>query len=268
VCASGQLTVYGSTDFAPLLAEVAQAYERVCRGAQITVASAGDTHYAVVSLASGKAGSSVLVEAPGTYTVPSLVRRPLAIEMNSVIVNRATGIRSLTTAQIRGIYDGTVTNWRQLGGSDLPITTVGLGAGSATRLAFDQLILGVRESSSPGPCLGSPGHCTESSTLALLSLVNATPGAIGYASATAVASAGHSGFPRISQVSIDGVAPTAQNVLNGGYTFWQIASVYSLGIPPAGSVSASFTSYLGTSASQGILRAQGVVPCGNSTLCG
>ncbi|WP_408609105.1 PstS family phosphate ABC transporter substrate-binding protein [Aminipila butyrica] len=37
------------------------------------------------------------------------------------LINEANPVKDLTLAQIQGIYDGTITNWKDLGGEDLPI---------------------------------------------------------------------------------------------------------------------------------------------------
>jgi len=56
----------------------------------------------------------------------------------------------------------------------------------------------------------------------LLNFVNGTPNAIGYAEVF-----GPLGYPHISVLSIDNVAPTRENVLNGLYKFWTVEHLYA-----------------------------------------
>ena len=61
----------------------------------------------------------------------------------AIIVNKSvTGIDNLTLAQIAKIYDGTYTNWNQLGGVDHAIDVCGRESSSGTRGAFEELLSG------------------------------------------------------------------------------------------------------------------------------
>ena len=46
---------------------------------------------------------------------------PVAWDALAIIVHKSNPIKSLTTQQIKSIYNGTITNWRQLGGKNAPI---------------------------------------------------------------------------------------------------------------------------------------------------
>ncbi|MFQ8842174.1 MAG: substrate-binding domain-containing protein [Clostridium fessum] len=46
----------------------------------------------------------------------------------------------LSKDDLTGIYDGSITNWKDVGGSDMPIVVVGREAGSGTRGAFEELL--------------------------------------------------------------------------------------------------------------------------------
>jgi len=71
--------------------------------------------------------------------------------------------------------------------------------------------------------------CTEDSTADLLSFVNGTPNAIGYAEI----SGSQVSYPKVSVLSIDKVAPTPDNVANGSYKFWTIEHLYASTKPTA-----------------------------------
>ncbi|WP_406634576.1 PstS family phosphate ABC transporter substrate-binding protein [Amycolatopsis sp. WGS_07] len=56
---------------------------------------------------------------------------------------------TLTLAQLRGIYDGTVTNWNQVGGANAPITVYLPPAGSGTSVIFAKAVLGFDPAAKP-----------------------------------------------------------------------------------------------------------------------
>ena len=46
-----------------------------------------------------------------------------------MVVNRQTGIYNLTTAEIRKIFSGAITNWKQSGSANLPVGIVSRDSG-------------------------------------------------------------------------------------------------------------------------------------------
>ena len=50
-----------------------------------------------------------------------LVQRAVTREAFVFLINRHNPVRSLTTEQIKDIYSGRITNWREVGGDDFPI---------------------------------------------------------------------------------------------------------------------------------------------------
>jgi phosphate transport system substrate-binding protein len=71
---------------------------------------------------------------------PRLSGHPVAVVIFAVVVNRATGVSSLTESQLDGIWTGRYENWRQLGGANLPIDIVSRNTDSGTRATFDHKI--------------------------------------------------------------------------------------------------------------------------------
>jgi phosphate transport system substrate-binding protein len=208
---------------------------------------------------------------------PNLVPRPVAIVIFSVVVNRATNINSLTTGKLVGIWTGKYTNWRQLGGANLPIDIVSRTTDSGTRATFDHKILRMKTEipQSSESCTsrdlipGSPViRCEKSSTDQLLNAVNAIPGAIGYAEAAAAAADGASKYPAIDEIQLDGRDASPELVKNGQYPFWAVEYLYSYGKPVPGTLLSAFLGYLFTDAAKSVLQSYGAIPCGLTALCG
>lgn len=114
-CVSGTITASGSTALAPLVKAVAQQYSTKCSGATITVNLGGSkTGLANVEAGSVNIGNSDVKADPATQA--DLVDHQVAVVIFAVITNKGVGVTNLTTAQLKSIYAGTVTNWNQVGG--------------------------------------------------------------------------------------------------------------------------------------------------------
>src|SRR5579883_912983 len=218
-CVQGQITASGSTALAPLAQAVAADYQKQCSGATITVNLGGSkTGLSAVEGGNVQIGNSDIFRLP---TQTDLVDHQVAVVVFVMVVNpQITGITNLTTTQLQGIYSGTITNWKQVGGPDMKIVVVSRPASSGTRATFQQYILGGPEK------ISGPASLTTDSTGTVITNVAQTAGAIGYA-ATGPAK-GNSG---VTLVSIDGNDPTASNVESNTYKFWNIEHMYTKGQP-------------------------------------
>lgn len=126
----------------------------------------------------------------------------VAIDGIAVIANKAGKVLDLTTEQLSDIYTGKVTNWKDLGGDDEAIVVIGREAGSGTRGAFEEL-LKIEDQCAYAQELDSTGG--------VLAKVAATPGSIGYVSLDVV-------DDTVTALSLNGVAPTEENIVAGSYT--------------------------------------------------
>lgn len=126
----------------------------------------------------------------------------VAIDGIAVIANKAGKVLDLTTEQLSDIYTGKITNWKDLGGDDEAIVVIGREAGSGTRGAFEEL-LKIEDQCAYAQELDSTGG--------VLAKVAATPGSIGYVSLDVV-------DDTVTALSLNGVAPTEENIVAGSYT--------------------------------------------------
>src|SRR5258708_17102815 len=120
-----------------------------------------------------------------------------------MIVNPDVTVPSLTTDQIIAIFStGAITNWKAVGGPDVPIVPVVRPATSGTRATFRKYVLGGRDEN--GKLLTTDSSETVRDTVAN------TPGAIGY---VAVAYLNAS----VRVVAIGGQPPTPANISSRPY---------------------------------------------------
>jgi phosphate transport system substrate-binding protein len=135
-CIAGRLTLEGSTAFAPAARQIGRAYRTSCHSADISVVADG-TFAGLQTLkgagAGAAAGQLAMADgaAPGGY--PALLGHPVGVIVFTVVVNKRTGVFKLTTHQLHEIYSGAITNWKQLGGADLPVSIVSRDPESGTR---------------------------------------------------------------------------------------------------------------------------------------
>ena len=127
----------------------------------------------------------------------------VALDGIAVIVNGENSVTDLTLEQIASIYTGAVTDWSEFGSQSGAIAVIGRESGSGTRDGFEAI------TDTEDACVLNQEL---SSTGAVIEAVRTTPGAIGYASLSAV-----EGQEGITVLTVGGVAPSEATVLDGTY---------------------------------------------------
>ena len=127
----------------------------------------------------------------------------VALDGIAVIVNGENSVTDLSLDEIAAIYTGEVTDWSAHGSEAGAIAVIGRESGSGTRDGFES-ITGTEDTCVLAQELNSTG--------AVIEAVRTTPGAIGYASLSAV-----EGQEGITVLTVDGVAPSEATVLDGTY---------------------------------------------------
>ncbi|MBV9972818.1 MAG: phosphate ABC transporter substrate-binding protein [Candidatus Eremiobacteraeota bacterium] len=209
VSADTNLTAAGSTALLPLVKEAAQSYQASHPSVKISVSGGGS--YVGISQAMSKSidiGDSDVI-APGNS---GLRDHKVAVVGFAVIVNPATGVTALSRKQIRDIFAGRVSNWKDVGGKDLAITVINRPRSSGTRAVFSATLMGTSKI--------AEGQVEDSSGQ-VVTTVGTLPGAISY-----VASAYTRG-KNVNVVKIDRVAMSDDNVRSGKYPFWSYEHMFT-----------------------------------------
>src|SRR5205807_1361289 len=125
-CASGTLTIEGSTAFAPALSTIRDAYVKSCPGATIQINPIGslagllDLQNAGVDKGGDLSSRIVMSDGAAPAQFSNLSGTPIGVLIFAVVVNKATNVTALSVDSLRGIWQGQYTNWSQLHGADLP----------------------------------------------------------------------------------------------------------------------------------------------------
>ena len=198
---NGTIKLAGSTSMEKLCEAMAESFMEKNPGVTVTVeytgSGAGLESLAAGSVDIGNASRGLKDEEKASGAVENIV----AIDGIAVITNKSCSIKDVTSKDLAKIYSGEITDWAELGGKEQPIVVIGREAGSGTRDAFEEL-LEVKDGCVYAQELDSTG--------AVLAKVSATPGAIGYVSLDVV-------DDTVSELKIDGVEPTEEEILAGKY---------------------------------------------------
>ena len=140
---SYSITIQGSTTVNPIMMAVEEEYEKIHPNVRISITANGSGTGAAAAI-DGTADIGMLSrDLKTSETDAGLVPTVIGKDGIAIIVNKSvTGIDNLTLAQIAKIYDGTYTNWNQLGGVDHAIDVCGRESSPGTRGAFEELLSG------------------------------------------------------------------------------------------------------------------------------
>lgn len=124
----------------------------------------------------------------------------VALDGIAIVVNKASKVADLTVEQLKQMFTGEITNWKDVG-DDGEIVLVGREAGSGTRDGFESIV-DVKDGCKYAQELTATG--------AVISAVEANPLAVGYASLSAVGDT-------VAMVTVEGVECSEDTVKDGSY---------------------------------------------------
>ena len=172
------LKIKGSDTLLPLAQKWSEVYMKKNPGASLTV-TGGGSGVGIASLIDGttdiatssrkmKMDEKIKLQDAGKGYKEVIV----AYDALAVIVNPANPVKKLTREQLESIFTGKVTNWKQVGGSDMKIIAYSRESSSGTYEFFKEHVLNKKNYASS--CLLMPA------TGAIMQSVSQTKGAIGY----------------------------------------------------------------------------------------
>jgi len=213
VIAGSRITIKGSDTLVRLGQRWAEEYMKITEGAVIQV-SGGGSGTGVAALLNGttdiceasrdmKEKEYALAEKKGITPY----RVSVALDGIAVFLNSELPVAELSLAQLKGIYTGSITNWKEVGGPDHVIILYGRENNSGTYVFFKKFVLNKEDYAAQTQTL--PG------TAAVVNAVARDVHGIGYgglAWATNVKFAG----VKTTDTTV-GIIPTAETVSNGSY---------------------------------------------------
>ena len=200
---SETVTVSGSTSVGPLMEKEAEVFKKDNSGIKVEINQIGSSA-GIKDAINGtvEIGMSSRDLKEGEIS-NGLVEVEIAFDGMAVITSKNNKIDSLTINEVKDIYTGKITNWKEVGGKDSEIVVVSREDGSGTRDAFQEIIGYTSEQLYKKALIGD-GSGNIKTTVA------GNDHAIGFISFEYMDDS-------VNAVKINDIEPTAENVKNGGY---------------------------------------------------
>lgn len=242
----------GSTTVLPFGQDAVERFMKANPGVSISVSGSG-TGNGFKALADGSAqianASRFIKESEikacmdkKVYPVPFAV----ALDCLVPIVHASNPVNSLTRAQLKDIFSGKVTNWKQVGGNDHPMVVVGRDTSSGTYGTWQEMIM-----NHGGAARVTPRAQVSASSGAMLNTVANNKNAIGYEGMGYVTKA-------VKGVAVDGVKASAGGARSGKYPLSRYLYMFTNGWPEGELL--AFINYMQGADGQKIVAEKGFVP--------
>ena len=159
------------------------------------------------------------------YEAPEYVKEELAeagakLEQKAIgrdalvfIVNESNPVQSLTQQQLRDIYAGRITNWKEVGGDDATIVVLNRKAGSGTRATFEAAVFG-------DEAVDFKGDAELDKSGDVQTQMGSTDNAISYLDFS------HFDDSKFNAIKVEGVEPKSANVTDDSFKIWATEHMY------------------------------------------
>ncbi len=253
---AGNITVKGSDTLVVLAQKWAETYMGKNQNAKIQVTGGGSG----VGLAALQNKSTDLANASRKIKsgevaecIKAFGKRPteykVALDGLSVYVNAENPLKELSLEQLELIFTGKIKSWKEVGGSDAPITVYSRENSSGTYEFFKEHVLKGKDFASRAQTM--PG------TAAVLQAVAKDKNGIGYGGAAYGAGAKHLAIKKDD--SSPAIEPTEETVVGGSYPIWRYLYVYVNPGIDKGEI-AAYLSWIRSDAGQAIVKDIGYYP--------
>lgn len=248
--AAEQILVDGSTGVMPLVAALAEAYRERQPDVTVEIGKGLGTKARLQALAEGKI--DIAMASHGVAS-EEIARQGMALQEIARVavvfgVNASVSLTDLTERQICDVYAGRITNWKELGGPDLAIAPRARPDTEVDTEVVRARIGCLKELNMAQTVKMMPTTGDMAQELA------ATAGAIGMTTMTVV----EQSRKRIRPLSLNGVAPSVENVKNQSYGLTRDTFLVTKAKPtPA---VARFLDFIRSPAGAKVIAANGAVP--------
>ena len=137
---STTISISGSTSVGPLMEKIAEKYESDNSNVSIEINQVGSSA-GIKEAINGVSEIGMSSRELKTEEEKEVKPTVIAYDGIAIITNKNNQIKNITLEQIKGIYTGKITNWKEIeGGKDAPIVVASREEGSGTRDAFQEIV--------------------------------------------------------------------------------------------------------------------------------
>lgn len=243
------IVIKGSTTVLPIAQTTLEAYMKVNPGINISLSGGGSGEgiKALIDKSTDIADSSREIKDKETELAKSKGVNPVAtvvaIDAIVPIVNPKNKVKDLSIDQLSQIYQGKITNWKEVGGDDLKIVVISRDSSSGTFEAWGEMVLNKAKV--------APTAQLQASSGAIVQAVSKNKYAIGYIGLGYISKS-------IKPLTVSGIKASAQTAISKEYPVSRPLYMYTNG-HPAGQV-AKFIKFVLSSDGQKLVEKEGFVP--------
>ena len=243
------IVIKGSTTVLPVAQAALEAYMKANPGVNISLSGGGSGEgiKALIDKSADIANSSreikgnevELAKSKGVNPVETIV----AVDAIVPIVNPRNKVANLTIDQLSQIYQGKITNWKEVGGDNLQIVVVSRDSSSGTFEAWSEMVLHKAKV--------APRAQMQASNGAIVQVVSKNRYAIGYIGLGYINRA-------VKPLTVNGVQATAKTAISKEFPIARPLYMYT-NSQPAGET-AKFIRFILSPAGQRLVAKAGYVP--------
>ena len=243
------IVIKGSTTVLPIAQVTLEAYMKANPGVNISLSGGGSGEgiKALIDRSASIANSSREIKANEVDLAKSKGVNPVetivAVDAIVPIVNPKNKVGNLSIDQLSQIYQGKITNWKDVGGDNLQIVVVSRDSSSGTFEAWSEMVLHKAKV--------APRAQMQASNGAIVQAVSKNRYAIGYIGLGYVNKA-------VKPLTVNGVQATARTAISKEFPIARPLYMYTNG-QPAG-VTAKFIRFILSPAGQDLVAKAGYVP--------
>jgi phosphate transport system substrate-binding protein len=203
---SGKVRLLGSSTVTPLASPLADSFGKSHLAVQFDMEES-NSNWGLGALRSGMTDIALSIKPLSGDEDKNLVAHSVGRDGLCMIVHKDNPVEALSDDQLRDIFQGKLTNWKEVGGKDAPLVRLNHAEVRTSLVMFVKYLgLEVSDMKYTDVVIGSDKE-------AIQGVVN-KPDAITYVSIASALTAQAAGSP-IKLIGLKGVAPTVANVENG-----------------------------------------------------
>ena len=250
--AADSVVIKGSTTVLPVAQGTLEAFMKANPGVQMSLSGGGSGEgiKALIDKTTDIATSSREIKDKEIELAKSKGINPVAhvVAFDAIIpvVHPKNKVSNLTIDQLSQIYQGNITNWKEVGGDDLKIVVISRDSSSGTFESWDHFVMKKAKVTPRAQMLASNG--------ALVTAVSKNRYAIAYLGIGYVNKS-------VKPLQVKGVTASIQTAMSKEYPFSRELYMYTNGEPQG--QTAKYISFVKSADGQKIVAREGFVPLGD-----